>query len=129
MVGQSDPRRVGAAHSRTPQQAAAAPVPAANEPATHLAQLPLKPAPAALSMRALCERLDVSESTFHRMRDEDWMPRPIVLSSKVHRWIWAEVEEALRLRAPRLVVGAYPEPEALVEAGRAGRKVRKGSVA
>lgn len=76
----------------------------------------------------MCERLDISESTFHRMRDEAWMPRPIMLSPKVCRWIWSEVEEALRQRAPRLAVGANAEPEELA-AGRVGRKASHGATA
>ncbi len=84
--------------------------------------------PTFLSVRGMCDRLDVSESTFHRIRDEEWMPRPIVLSPKVCRWSWAEVEEALRKRAPRLAVGANAEPENLA-AVRPGRKFRSGAPA
>lgn len=76
-----------------------------------------------LSVKAMCERLDVSESTFHRIRDEDWMPRPIALSSKVVRWSAAEVDEALRRRAPRVEVGANMVPENLAPASR---KYRSG---
>lgn len=100
----------------------------AEGPITQTAPASAKPAPAALSVRLLCERLDISESTLHRIRDEDWFPRPIMLSPKCCRWIWAEVEEALRQRAPRLAVGANAEPEDLA-AGRAGRKFRSGAPA
>lgn len=112
----ADPRVVT---QRTP---AAQGLPVAESPLAHPAG---KPVPAALSVRALCERLDISESTFHRMRDEDWMPRPIMLSPKVCRWIWTEVEDALRMRAPRLAVGANAEPEGMA-AGRAERQARGG---
>jgi predicted DNA-binding transcriptional regulator AlpA len=100
----------------------------AHEPVRHAvlsAPPPPQPAPAALSVRAMCERLDISESTFHRIRDEAWFPRPIMLSSKICRWIWVEVEDALRQRAPRLAVGANAEPEELT-AARPGRKYRSG---
>ena len=84
-----------------------------------------RPALAYLSVKAMCERLNVSESTFHRMRDEEWMPRPIALSPKVVRWSAAEVDEALLRRAPRVEPGANPVPANLA-ATTSGRRYRGG---
>lgn len=63
-----------------------------------------------LSVKGVCARLDVSESTFHRIRDEAWMPRPIILSSQILRWSVTELDEAIRKQAPRLEAGFNPEP-------------------
>jgi predicted DNA-binding transcriptional regulator AlpA len=63
-----------------------------------------------LSVKEVCERLGVSESTFHRIRDEAWMPRPIALSPQILRWSVTEIDEALRKQAPRPEPGEVPEP-------------------
>lgn len=68
-----------------------------------------------LNVREMCDRLGVSERTFHRIRNEDWMPRPIALSPQVLRWSLAEVDQAMRQRAPRAETAA-PAPAQLLRA-------------
>ena len=66
-----------------------------------------------LNVREMCERLGVSERTFHRIRNEEWMPRPIALSAQVLRWSVAEVDQAMRQRAPRSESAAAAPPQLL----------------
>ena len=68
MTGRHDPRVV------TPRSAVAQTLPTAEGSITHAAQPAAKQPPATLSVRGMCERLEISESTFHRIRDEAWMP-------------------------------------------------------
>jgi predicted DNA-binding transcriptional regulator AlpA len=80
-----------------------------------------------ISIKEAADRLGVSESTFHRIRDEQWMPRPLALSPQVIRYSVAELDEAIKLRAPRVVPGANVEPVALTRSREAGRiTVRNG---
>ncbi|MGN6529328.1 MAG: helix-turn-helix transcriptional regulator [Burkholderiaceae bacterium] len=76
-----------------------------------------------VNMKGLCEHLDVSESTAHRMRNQPWFPRPLVLAPKVLRWSVAEVDEAMRRYAPRLELGSVQEPEGLASSRAVGRKL------
>lgn len=82
-----------------------------------------------LNLGEAAEHIGVSESTFHRIRGEDWMPKPIALAPKVLRWSVIELDEALLSRAPRALT--EDEPEALQsarEARRTGVIVRSGRI-
>jgi predicted DNA-binding transcriptional regulator AlpA len=66
--------------------------------------------PILLADRQAAALLGVGVRTFHSMRDEPWMARPIVLGPRLVRWSRSELEEAV-LRMPRQ--GARSEPEEL----------------
>lgn len=38
--------------------------------------------------------LGVSERTFHTLRHQPWMPRPVVLGPRIVRWVRQELEHA-----------------------------------
>jgi predicted DNA-binding transcriptional regulator AlpA len=62
-----------------------------------------------LSVKQICQRYNYSESTFHRsVRNQDWFPLPIAISPQVMRWSVAEIDEAMRQRAPRVEKSAPP---------------------
>ena len=46
------------------------------------------------------EVFGVSERTFHNLRDQPWMPRPVVLGPRILRWVRGELEAAA-LNMPR----------------------------
>lgn len=54
--------------------------------------------------------LGIGVRTFHSLRDEPWMPRPVVLGRRLLRWSRSELETAV-LSMPRQ--GARSEPEEL----------------
>jgi predicted DNA-binding transcriptional regulator AlpA len=63
--------------------------------------------------------IGVSVRKFHDLRDEDWMPRPIVLGPRLLRWSRAELEAAI-MAMPR--AQGRSEPAQLARA-RAARSV------
>ncbi len=71
--------------------------------------------PTLLTIGQAARVLGVSERRFHQLRDEAWMPRPVALSSKVIRWVRAELEAAV-VAAPRQSKQA--EPVTLAEGRR-----------
>lgn len=67
----------------------------------------------------------VSVRTFHALRDESWMPKPIELGPRLLRWSRAELEDAVAAM-PRQ--SGRSEPAALARS-RIDRMKRGGGVA
>ena len=50
--------------------------------------------PALLSAVQAAAVLGVSERTFHTLRNEPWLPRPVVLGPRIVRFVRQELEQA-----------------------------------
>jgi predicted DNA-binding transcriptional regulator AlpA len=70
--------------------------------------------------------LGVSVRKFHELRNEPWMPRPVVLGPRLLRWPRAEIERAVT-DMPRLAAAA-PEPAQLLR-GKIEKLKRTGVAA
>lgn len=44
-------------------------------------------------LKALAQKLDVSESTIYRLMAEEGFPKPMRLGERIKVWCWAEVQE------------------------------------
>lgn len=61
---------------------------------------PLTSSPILLTDEQCAAVLGIGVRTFHSLRDEPWMPRPIVLGPRLLRWAGTELEAAV-LNMPR----------------------------
>lgn len=52
-------------------------------------------APMLLTDREAAQAMGIGVTTFHSIRNQDWMPKPIKLSAKIVRWSRSELEHAL----------------------------------
>lgn len=69
--------------------------------------------------------LAVSTRRFHELRDEPWMPKPIVLGPRLLRWSLAELETAIS-NMPRQSDRSEPLHLLKARAARSGQTLIKG---
>ena len=92
-----------------------------------------KPVPSTSAMRPgllnddhAADFLAVSTRRFHELRDEDWMPKPIVLGPRLLRWSLAELEAAIP-NMPRQCDRTEPLHLLKARAARSGQTLVKGN--
>ena len=111
--------------ARPPARSAASPPTAAigrDAPlAFHEALLPRKDTPRVLTATVTLKQigdeiLGTRQRTTRKITDEDWFPQAVTpaSTSRIRRWLRAEILEALATRAPRATKA--PEPAALAAA-------------
>ena len=83
--------------------------------------------PVLLTERQAAACLGVSMRKFHDLRREPWMPAPIVLGPRLHRWVRSEIESAAVSAMPRQSAPG-DEPAHLLRA-RIERAKQTGSLA
>lgn len=71
--------------------------------------------PVLLTKEQAAERLGVSKGLFETLREEPWMPRPVIMGQRVLRWIRSELDQAI-VSLPRQAAPERQPPQ--LAAGR-----------